>query len=72
MLGLETHDVSYADYRLEEVNVFTVETGLYIEEENIGIRIEDDVLMTKDGCVNLSAGIIKEVADIEAFMSQYE
>ena len=72
MLGLETHDVQYADYRLEEGNVFTVEPGLYIEEENIGIRIEDDVLMTKDGCVNLSAGIIKEVADIEAFMKQYE
>ena len=49
-----------------------IEPGLYIEEENIGIRIEDDVLMTKDGCVNLSANIIKEVADIEAFMKQYE
>ena len=72
MLGLETHDVQYADYRLEEGNVFTVEPGLYIEEENIGIRIEDDVLMTKDGCINLSSEIIKEVADIEAFMSQYE
>ena len=72
MLGLETHDVQLANYRLEEGNVFTVEPGLYIAEENIGIRIEDDVLVTKDGCVNLSADIIKEVADIEAFMAQYE
>ena len=70
MLGLETHDVAYQGYVLKPGNVFTVEPGLYIEEERIGIRVEDNVLMTKDGCINLSADIIKEVKDIEEFMSK--
>lgn len=70
MLGLDTHDVSLTDYKLEPGNVFTVEPGLYIEDENIGIRIEDNVLVTEDGCINLSANIIKEIDEIEAFMQK--
>lgn len=70
MLGLDTHDVSIVNYELQEGNVFTVEPGLYIEEENIGIRIEDNVLVTSDGCMNLSADIIKEIDEIEAFMQK--
>ncbi len=66
-LGLDTHDVAVLQ-PLEEGNVITVEPGLYIEEESIGIRIEDDILITKDGYINLSEGIIKEVSDIEKFM----
>ena len=48
--------------------VFTVEPGIYIGEEGIGIRIEDDVLVTKDGCDVLTKNMIKEVEDIENFM----
>ena len=48
----------------------TVEPGLYLEDEGIGVRIEDDVLITKDGCINLSKDIIKEVDEIEAFMQK--
>ncbi len=70
MLGLETHDVQLSNYKLEPGNVFTVEPGLYLEEEGIGIRIEDDVLVTEDGCINLSAEIIKTVEDIEAYMQK--
>ncbi|MCL2573465.1 MAG: aminopeptidase P N-terminal domain-containing protein [Defluviitaleaceae bacterium] len=71
MLGLETHDVGNdRELVLEEGMVFTVEPGLYIAEEGIGIRIEDDVLVTKDGHKNLTAHIIKEVDDIEAYMAQ--
>ena len=67
-LGLDTHDVGNYDRKLEEGMVFTIEPGLYIEEEGIGIRIEDDVLVTKDGYENLSKDIIKTVDEIENFM----
>ncbi len=49
--------------------VITIEPGLYIEEESIGIRIEDDILVTKDGYENLSKDIIRTVEEIEGFMS---
>lgn len=49
--------------------VITIEPGLYIEEEGIGIRIEDDILVTEDGYENLSKDIIKSIEDIEAFMN---
>ena len=48
--------------------VIIIEPGLYIAEEGIGIRIEDDILVTKDGHENLSKDIIKSVEDIENFM----
>lgn len=67
-LGLDVHDVGRYDRKLEPGMVVTVEPGLYIEEEAIGVRIEDDILITEDGCVNLSKDIIKSVDDIEAFM----
>ncbi len=70
MLGLETHDVQLSGYELEPGNVFTVEPGLYLEDEGIGVRIEDDVLVTEDGCINLSKEIIKSVEDIEAYMAK--
>lgn len=70
MLGLDTHDVSLPDYCLEPGNIITVEPGLYIEEEKIGIRIEDDVLITADEPINLSKQIIKQIDEIEAFMNQ--
>jgi Xaa-Pro aminopeptidase len=68
-LGLDVHDIGFRDAVLEPGMVFTVEPGLYIAEENIGIRIEDDILITQDGYVNLSKDIIKSVEDIEAFMA---
>ncbi len=69
-LGLDVHDVSISNKPLAEGCVITVEPGLYIEEESIGIRIEDDILVTKNGYENLSEDIIKEVSDIEKFMSK--
>ncbi|MCD8091160.1 MAG: aminopeptidase P N-terminal domain-containing protein [Clostridiales bacterium] len=69
LLGLETHDAGrHNEGLLKEGMVLTVEPGLYIAEEEIGIRIEDDVLVKRDGCVNLSSDIIKEPEDIENFM----
>ena len=69
-LGLDTHDICTERERtLQAGMVITVEPGLYIEEEGIGVRIENDVLITEDGCVDLSADIPRTVADIEAIMA---
>ena len=57
---------------LEEDMMFTLEPGLYFDDEEIGIRIEDTILVTKDGCEVLSAGIPKTVEEIEAFMKKGE
>jgi len=67
-LGLDVHDFRRRDKTIQENNVYTVEPGLYIKEEGIGIRIEDNVWVTKNGLVNLSKEIIKSVNDIENFM----
>lgn len=68
-LGLDTHDVGPRGIVLKPGMIITDEPGLYIEEEAIGIRIEDDILVTEDGYINLSAEIIKSVEDIEAYMN---
>jgi Xaa-Pro aminopeptidase len=82
-LGLDVHDVG--DYRvgdqwrqLEAGMVMTVEPGIYVSPQNskvarkwrgIGIRIEDDVLVTAKGCEILTAAVPKAVDDIEALMA---
>lgn len=68
-LGLDVHDVGHYNEALQEGMIVTVEPGLYIKEEGIGIRIEDDVLITKDGALILSKQIIKEIDEIEEFMN---
>ncbi len=67
-LGLDVHDISDRTRPLEPGMVITLEPGLYIAEEGIGIRIEDDVLITAEGNEVLSADIIKSPDQIEAFM----
>ncbi len=69
-LGLDTHDVGDRFAKLEPGMVITIEPGLYIEEEGIGVRIEDDVLVTEKGFEVLSKDIIKTVEEIENFMSE--
>lgn len=69
-LGLDTHDVNVGNVPLTPGNVITNEPGLYIEDENIGIRIEDDLLINGTGCEVLSKDIIKNVEDIEALASR--
>jgi len=69
LLGLDTHDVGQLEAMvLKPGNIITVEPGLYSSKEGIGIRIEDDVLVTENGYEVLSPNILKSVAEIEAFM----
>jgi len=82
LLGLDVHDVGayYIDGKpraLEPGMCFTVEPGLYFGSSEpkspahlrgIGVRIEDDLVITPDGCENLTAAIPKEIADVEAWM----
>jgi Xaa-Pro aminopeptidase len=63
-LGLETHDSTPAG-GLEVGAVVTIEPGVYLPAEGIGIRIEDDVAVTEGGHEVLTAGIPKTVADVE-------
>ena len=64
-LGLDTHDTGAKDQPLVPGNVVTCEPGLYFKDLGIGVRIEDDVLITENGSEVLSDGIIKSVEDIE-------
>lgn len=69
-LGLDVHDIGSRNGLLKPGMILTVEPGLYIAEENIGIRIEDDVLVTESGREVLSKAIPKTVEAIEALMKQ--
>ncbi len=84
MLGIDVHDCSnarkerYRDGELGEGYVLTVEPGLYFQPEDdlvpeelrgIGIRIEDDVLVTAEGAVNLSAGLPRRADEVEAWLA---
>ena len=69
-LGIDTHDATGPDaLALAPGMVITDEPGLYIDEEEIGIRIEDDLLITQDGCTVLSEAIPRTTEDIEAIMA---
>lgn len=68
-LGLDVHDVGDFNRPLEEGMVFTCEPGIYIREENLGIRLENDILVTKNGPVDLMATIPIEADEIEELMN---
>ncbi|MEM7228718.1 MAG: M24 family metallopeptidase, partial [Planctomycetota bacterium] len=68
-LGLETHDVTPSG-PLRAGHVITIEPGIYIPDEAIGIRIEDDILVTKDGYRNLSSKLPKTADAIEKLMAR--
>lgn len=67
-LGMRVHDVGDYGVRLEPGMVLTVEPGIYLPEERLGVRIEDDILVTETGGENISADAPRTAADIEAWI----
>jgi Xaa-Pro aminopeptidase len=68
-MGLDVHDVVPREQRFEPGWVLTVEPGLYLPDEGIGIRLENDILVTEEGPMDLMADIPLEADDIEALMA---
>lgn len=69
-LGLDVHDVGSRNIKFEEGMIFTCEPGIYIREEGIGIRIENDILVTSSGPVDLMMNIPIEIEEIEELMNK--
>ncbi len=69
-LGLDVHDVGSKYRRFEPGMVFTVEPGIYIREEGLGIRLENNVLITGTGNLDLMANIPLEADEIESIMNE--
>ena len=68
-LGLYVHDVGNRHLPLTPGTIITIEPGIYLTDENIGIRIEDDVLVTEAGFEVLSRDLPRTADEIEAFMA---
>lgn len=68
-LGLDVHDVGNIYRKFEPGMVFTVEPGIYIREENLGIRLEDDLVIRENGLDNLMGNIPIEADEIEELMN---
>ena len=69
-VGLEVHDPGSLDTRLEPGMVITIEPGIYLPEENLGIRIEDTVVVTANGAEVLSSALPKEAEEIEKLVGK--
>ena len=69
-VGMEVHDVRNVTQTLEPGQLFTIEPAMQIEEEHVGIRLEDMILITATGFENLSAFVPVEIDDIEKMMAE--
>ncbi len=69
-IGLDVHDVGSKQAEFKEGMVLSCEPAIYIKEEKIGIRIENDILITKNGAVNLTKDISMEIEEIEELMRE--
>jgi len=72
LVGMCVHDVQTGPgpFVLKEGMVMAIEPALYFPDKNLGIRIEDTVLITKDGCDVLTAGVPKEIEEIESLLKK--
>ena len=69
-IGLDVHDVGLWHEPIQAGNVFTCEPGIYIREENLGIRLENDIVIQEDGILDLMSHIPLEADEIEDAMNQ--
>lgn len=69
-MGLDVHDLGTKQQVLEPGMILTCEPGIYIPEEGMGVRIENDILITRNGPVDLMSDIPVETADIESIMKK--
>jgi Xaa-Pro aminopeptidase len=69
-LGIDVHDLGTKTEPIKQGMVFTVEPGIYIEEENMGVRIENNVWITKNGNVDLMKNIPRKAEEIESLMKK--
>tara|TARA_B100000212_G_scaffold342168_1_gene328036 strand:- start:629 stop:1915 length:1287 start_codon:yes stop_codon:yes gene_type:complete len=69
-LGLDVHDVANGQSVFRENSVFTVEPGIYLPDEGYGVRLEDNIQITKNGPVNLMSKIPIEAEEIEQIMNR--
>ena len=69
-LGIDVHDLGTRTAPIKEGMVFTIEPGIYIEEEQMGIRIENNFLITKNGNKDLMKNIPITVDEIESLMKK--
>jgi len=69
-IGLDVHDIGTRNEPVKAGMLFTIEPGIYIEEEQMGVRIENDYWLTKNGNVDLFKGIPMTTAEIEAAMKK--
>lgn len=69
-LGLDVHDLSHRFEPIKPGMIFTCEPGIYIPEENLGIRLENDILITEKAPIDLMADIPIEIEEIEQLMNQ--
>lgn len=70
LVGLSVHDVQSGELVLREGMVMAIEPALYYPEKKLGIRIEDTVLITREGCEVLTSAVPKEIEEIEALLSR--
>jgi Xaa-Pro aminopeptidase len=68
-LGLDVHDVGITTEPIQPGWVLTCEPGIYIKEEGLAVRLENDILITEQGQVDLMAGIPIEAEEIEELMN---
>lgn len=69
-IGLDVHDVGLWHEPIQAGNVFTVEPGIYIRAENLGIRLENDIVITNEGFIDLMKDIPLEADHIESIMNE--